>query len=73
MAFHLVSFSNDLWLLDPSRDMLIRMFPEGFFMDATMLIAFATIVEAVVVSGIGYGLLRWSRKSYVGLTINWLF
>ncbi len=63
VAFHLVSFSNDLWLLDPSRDMLIRMFPEGFFMDATMLIAFATIVEAVVVSGIGYGLLRWSRKS----------
>ena len=62
VAFHLVSFSNDLWLLDPSRDMLIRMFPQGFFMDATMLIALATILEALVISGVGYWLLRWSRK-----------
>ena len=62
LAFHLVSFSNDLWLLDPSRDMLIRMFPQGFFMDATMLIALATIVEALVISGVGYWVLRWSRK-----------
>ncbi len=62
VAFHLVSFSNDLWLLDPSRDMLIRMFPQGFFMDATMLIALATILEGLVISGGSYWLLRWSRK-----------
>ena len=62
VAFHLVSFSNDLWLLDPSRDMLIQMFPQGFFMDATMLIALATILEGLVISGAGYWLLRWSRK-----------
>lgn len=29
--FHLISFSNDLWLLDPNTDWLIRMFPEEFF------------------------------------------
>lgn len=29
--FHLVTFSNDLWLLDPNTDWLIKMFPEEFF------------------------------------------
>ena len=41
LAFHLISFSNDLWQLDPRRDYLIAMFPQGFFLDATLLIAFA--------------------------------
>ncbi len=48
LAFHLVSFSNDLWQLDPSRDYLIAMFPQAFFFDATMLIAVAVVVEAVL-------------------------
>ena len=48
LAFHLVSFSNDLWQLDPRRDYLIAMFPQGFFFDATMLIALAVVVEAAV-------------------------
>ena len=34
MDFHLITFSNDLWLLDPATDWLIRMFPEGFFLSA---------------------------------------
>ena len=50
LAFHLVSFSNDLWQLDPSRDYLLVMFPEGFFFDATMWIAASTVVEAIVLS-----------------------
>ncbi|HHY75190.1 MAG TPA: TIGR01906 family membrane protein [Firmicutes bacterium] len=29
--FHRVTFDNDLWLLDPGKDWLIRMFPEPFF------------------------------------------
>ena len=48
LAFHLISFSNDLWQLDPRRDYLIAMFPQGFFFDATMLIALAVVVEAAV-------------------------
>ena len=49
-AFHVVSFANDLWQLDPSRDYLIAMFPEGFFFDATMWIAGLTIAQAVVLT-----------------------
>ena len=49
-AFHVVSFANDLWQLDPSRDYLIAMFPEGFFFDATMWIAGLTIAQAVILT-----------------------
>ena len=48
LLFHLISFSNDFWMLDPRRDYLIAMFPQGFFFDATMLIAFCTIAAAAV-------------------------
>ena len=48
LLFHLISFSNDFWMLDPRRDYLIAMFPQGFFFDATMLVAFCTIAAAAV-------------------------
>jgi integral membrane protein (TIGR01906 family) len=48
LAFHQVSFSNDLWQLDPRTDALIAMFPQGFFFDATILIVGLTIVEALL-------------------------
>ena len=36
--FHLVFFRNDLWLLDPNTDLMIRMFSSGFFFDLVFLI-----------------------------------
>lgn len=48
LAFHIISFSNDLWQLDPRRDYLIAMFPQGFFFDATMLIAFCAVSGAAL-------------------------
>jgi len=50
LYFHLISFSNDLWLLDPRYDYLIMMFPQGFFFDSTMFIAILTILEAILIS-----------------------
>ena len=32
ILFHRLSFSNDLWLLDPRTDLLIRLMPTRFFM-----------------------------------------
>jgi integral membrane protein (TIGR01906 family) len=49
--FHLVSFSNDLWLLDPARDYLIMMFTESFFYDAAIMVT-ATIMAAAVIVGL---------------------
>ena len=59
LAFHLISFANNLWQLDPSRDYLLAMFPEAFFFDATMLIAIATSVQALVLVAISVALPRW--------------
>ncbi len=59
LAFHLVSFSNDLWQLDPRRDLLLMMFPQGFFLDATLWIVGSTLVEALLLST--YPIARWTR------------
>ena len=54
--FHVISFSNDLWKLDPDRDRLIQMFPRGFWFDATLGVGLLTIAEAalLVASAGGY-------------------
>ncbi|MBT9156420.1 MAG: hypothetical protein DDT37_01405 [Firmicutes bacterium] len=42
--FHLISFDNDLWLLDPATENLINMFPEAFFAAAALRIAITAVV-----------------------------
>lgn len=61
LAFHLISFANDLWQLDPTRDYLLAMFPESFFFDATMLIAIAASVQALVLVAIALAVPRLWR------------
>lgn len=51
LQFHLISFANPFWQLDPSKDYLIMLFPQGFWYDATLFCALATIAGAVVLSG----------------------
>lgn len=41
VTFHRVMFSNDLWLLDPDRDLLIMLMPTGFFIWYARQIALA--------------------------------
>lgn len=67
LQFHLLSFSNDFWLLDPSRDYLIRIFPSGFFFDASLFIAAATIVEAAVIGGGAVAWLVFARRRAMGV------
>lgn len=57
LLFHLTSFSNDLWQLNPGDNMLL-MFPQAFFNDAALIIAGATIAEAVIIGGLAWVLLR---------------
>ncbi|MBU2009542.1 MAG: TIGR01906 family membrane protein [Chloroflexi bacterium] len=58
LAFHLVSFSNPFWQLDPARDKLIVMFPEGFFYDITLVIFGATALMALALGTASHLLLR---------------
>lgn len=52
--FHLISFSNDFWLLDPAQDVLIMMFPDGFWFDVVVYVAVLTAVLAIAVGGAGW-------------------
>jgi len=56
--FHEIMFSNDFWILDPRRDFLVVMFPEQFWFEATLLVAFATVAEALLLAGGSWWLLR---------------
>ena len=62
LQFHLVSFANEFWILDPTRDYLIMLFPSGFWFDAALFCALATVVGAIVLGGVATIPLRWTRK-----------
>ncbi len=61
LKFHHLFFGSDYWMLGPT-DYLLRLFPAGFFSDCTLFIAGATIFEALVIGGIGFGFLMARRK-----------
>jgi len=58
MLFHLISFANEYWILDPARDYLIRLFPGGFFYDAALFGFGAIMLEALLIGGIAFGILK---------------
>ncbi len=49
--FHLVFFRNDYWILDPAKDKLIQLFPQGFFIDAfRRVVAYASLFSIALIS-----------------------
>ena len=48
--FHLISFNNDLWLLNPLEDNLINLFPLQFFYDITKKIIIKIIITSLILS-----------------------
>ena len=44
MRFHEIAFSNDLWLLNPAEDLMIRILPERFFLE----MAIAALLKSVI-------------------------
>ena len=62
LAFHEISFTNDLWRLDARTDVLLKMFPQGFFFDATMWVAGSTILEALVLVAASAALMGKERR-----------
>lgn len=61
IIFHLISFDNDLWILDPQKDYLIAMFPQGFFYETTMSIAGLTVIEALLLILLPVLTMSWVR------------
>ena len=61
LMFHQLSFSNDLWQLDPRTDYLLILFPQGFWFDATMRVALTSVAGALGLVGVSAVFLgfRW--------------
>jgi integral membrane protein (TIGR01906 family) len=51
IKFHEIVFHNDYWQLDPSRDHLVQIFPEGFWLDATVLLCTLIGLQCMTIGG----------------------
>ncbi len=60
LQFHLFSFANDFWQLNPATDYLIMLFPQGFWFDATLFCAGGTALLAIILGGVGL----WLKRKY---------
>ena len=63
LKFHQLAFANDLWQLDPRRDYLVIIFPQGFWFDATMRVVALTVAGAVALTLASGGYLLWNRRA----------
>lgn len=59
--FHELMFDNNSWLMLPS-DLLIRLYPEEFFFDATLYVVIATIIECAIAGGISAAYLIYRKR-----------
>ncbi|MDA0271605.1 MAG: TIGR01906 family membrane protein [Chloroflexi bacterium] len=57
--FHVLSFSNDFWQLDPRTDRLVQMFPQGFWFDVSLAVGAVTVMQGGLVALMGVGYIVW--------------
>ncbi len=62
LVFHVVSFPNDFWLLDPQQHYLINMFSQRFALDTTLLVVGRTAGEALLLA-LAAGSVVWWRTN----------
>ena len=62
LQFHFFSFSNELWQLDPTRDYLIMLIPEGFQYDMAVIFVIATAGLAIILGGLAGSYLFIRRR-----------
>ena len=60
LKFHQFSFSNDLWQLN-ERDYLLLLFPQEFWLDATIWVATRAVAGAALVMAVFGGYLTYQR------------
>lgn len=63
VVFHHIFFNNDLWLLNPSTDLLINIVPEPFFMDTAARIAVTYGVSVLIVFAVCVATILMTKRS----------
>lgn len=59
--FHYLAFRNELWMLDPRRDYLIMLFPQPFWLAATVRLALCAAGATLLVGVAGFAAWRMSQ------------
>ncbi len=62
IKFHELFFDNDLWVLNPETDIMIRMLPEDYFMKMASRIAFSFISKLAIIIIILMGLSYLAKR-----------
>ncbi len=65
LQLHLISFTNEMWLLDPTKDYLIMLFPGGFWYDAAIFCTGIISGLALILGGVSSGYLILTRGKAV--------
>ena len=60
--FHLIFFSNELWILDPMTDLMIQMLPEQFFFGMAKNIGLTFFSFLAILQLIGFIIIRRFKK-----------
>jgi len=68
--FHQIFFDNDLWILDPSKDRLLMIMPEGYFVDCVIQIGVIFGVCIVVLLALAIVRLIWESHNETRSTDN---
>lgn len=63
VVFHHLFFDNDLWILDPTKDNLINLLPEGFFSDTALRIGEIFLLMELAMCAVFVGIRR-KRVTY---------
>lgn len=70
IIFHHIFFDNDLWILDPSTDLLINIVPEGFFADTAARIGGIFGLFMVLLLAVSVVFLVMERKRNRGKALS---
>ncbi len=62
LFFHNIAFNNDLWILNPETDNLIKLFPEQFFYDIARTIGRNIIIMGSLLTILGFIVKKFSSK-----------
>lgn len=60
--FHLIFFTNELWILDPATDLMIQMLPEKFFFGMAKNIGLSFFLYLAIIQVIGFLIIRRDKN-----------
>ncbi len=65
LKFHLISFQNDFW---SAPGYMLKLFPIGFWYDIALFTVLVSSLLAVVIGGLGYGLMKFAGTRIANLS-----